>query len=750
MFEIKVTEIFETKNTNCGSFLQTPFWCQFKAAHGWKYKRFSLQIKYPNLQLEKSDCSHNPSSNEIKEKTVEVAVLSRSFAKGLFSIAYIPLFPQLPYECTPIEIIEKAFEENCDEVGVIKQEIITPVTQAIEFAHYLQDIGFALKPFLPKNTIAIRFDPDVSFFDIDERNFFNYGIKTDSYADKLKLKKNFVDIQPPDTSIIDLTLSEDEILSNMHSKWRYNIRLSEKKGVVIHKYTRNDVNLSKKIDRFYELTKETNARDGNSSHAKSYYLDLISRSAKNLESNNSEYKESPLITLYIAEHEGEEIASIMTLFSKDEAIYLYGASSNHKRNLMPNHLLQWTAIKDAKNYGSKCYDFYGMSPEGKDEKHPMHGLYMFKSNFGGQNIHRTGSWDVPTKWIYFPYSFAEKLRAFWFKKIKKMMKKNAGKKDWQIKSDNDTKLTNPHNDTKNIKDDKSPHVIARSEATKQSIISDFFAGKLPSFGVAGNFTGHLEQAGEAVDFANVKTAEQNAPKAVFPTYIPSKDSLIPINLQDFPFDQDKIIFPQNEENIQVEPECALIFDATWENQKLKSLKPICFGASNDCSIRKPGAKKISQKKNWGKSSKGLSNNLIDVDTFEQGSILDNYNISSFIKRNGQVFEYGEDSAIKDYSYIYEKLLNWLIEKINNQQDEGPAEKIYDYLAKANFPSKIMISIGATRYTEFGEKNYLQKGDKSYIIIYPKKKYSKETLIKKIKNDETFEKDISVLIQEVIL
>ena len=384
-----------------------------------------------------------------------------------------------------------------------------------------------------------------------------------------------------------------------------------------------------------------------------------------------------------------------------------------------------------------------MSPEGKDEKHPMHGLYMFKSNFGGQNIHRTGSWDVPTKWIYFPYSFAEKLRAFWFKKIKKMMKKNGGKKDCQIKSNNNS------------------HVIA-SEATKQSIITDFFAGKIPSFGVAGNFTGHLEQAGEAVDFANVKTVEQNAPKAIFPTYIPlksidKKDKIkneelakVPENLLEFPFDQDKIIFPQNEENIQVEPECALIFDATWENQKLKSLKPICFGASNDCSIRKPGAKKISQKKNWGKSSKGLSNNLIDVDTFEPGSILDNYNIASFIKRNNEIFEYGEDSAIKDYSYIYEKLINWLIEKINNQQDEGPAEKIYDYLVQSDFPSKIMISIGATRYTEFGEKNYLQKSDKSYIIIYPKKKYSKDSLIKKIKNDEAFEKEISALIQEVIL
>ena len=766
MFEIKVTEIFETKNTNCGSFLQTPFWCEFKANHGWKYKRFSLQIKYPNLQIETSDCKHNPTNENTEEKSFEVSVLSRSFAKGFFSISYIPLFPELPYKCTNPELLDKAFEN--DEVGIIQEEIVTAETQSIEFANLLQDLAFALKPYLPKNTIAIRFDPNVSFTDIEDRDLFNYGIKTVAFADRLKLKKNFVDIQPPDTSIINLTATEEEILSKMHSKWRYNIRLSEKKGVVIHKYTRNDINLSKKIDKFYELTKETNARDGNASHSKSYYLDLISRSAKNLEKE----VDSPLITLYIAEHEGDEIASIMTLFSKDEAIYLYGASSNYKRNLMPHHLLQWTAIKDAKQYGSKCYDFYGMSPEGKDEKHPMHGLYLFKSNFGGQNIHRTGSWDVPTKWIYFPYSFAEKLRAFWYKKIKKMMKKSV-KKDCRIKCDNDTKLTNPHNDTKLTnphndtklhRDDKSPQVIARSEATKQSIISEFFAGKIPCFGVAGNFTGHLEQAGEAVDFANVKTAEANAPKAIFPTYIPVKSSKkqniqndkitetsqIPENLLDFPFDENKIIFPKNEENIQVEPECALIFDATWENQKLKQLKPICFGASNDCSIRKPGAKKISEKKNWGKSSKGFSTNLISIDTFSKGSILDNYNIASFIKRNGSVFEYGEDSAIKDYSYIYEKLLTWLVEKINNQQNEGPAEKIFDYLAQADYPSKIMISIGATRYTDFGEKNYLQKGDISYIIIYPKKNYSKEVLIEKIKKDEPFEKDISSLIQEVVL
>ena len=382
MFNVKAVQIDSTVHTNEGSFLQTPFWCEFKARHGWEYKRFNLEISY----------SQEP-EEEVQTNDYEVSVINRSFAGGRFSIAYIPLFPKLPFDTNDI----------------------SPNDQTIEFAAVLHDIAFAVKPFLPKNTIAIRFDPDVDFEDAEERDIYNHGIKIVSFADKLGLRKNKVDIQPPDTTLVDLTIPEDEILAKMHQKWRYNIRLSEKKGVSVKKYVGKDVNLSEKIDVFYNLTKETNARDGNSSHAKDYYLDLIQSSAQQLEQG----KDVPLVSLYIAEHEGEEIAAIMTLFSHDEAIYLYGASSNKKRNLMPNHLLQWTAMKDAKAYGSKYYDMYGMPPDGENENHPMHGLYMFKANFGGKIIHRLGSWDIATSFWYGPYSFVEKLRAWWYKKIVK-------------------------------------------------------------------------------------------------------------------------------------------------------------------------------------------------------------------------------------------------------------------------------------------------------------------------------------------
>ena len=424
MFNIQIHKIETSSHENDGTFLQTPFWCEFKARHGWTYRRFEIEYTLPPLNAEegceksKSSVAERSLSGVEGQRSTEVAVLNRSFAKGFFSIAYIPLFPKLPYECTPEDLLDKAFDDEGDTAALAGQEIITPETQTIEFAHFLKELAAALKPELPTNTIAIRFDPDVSFSSPEDRDLFNYGMKMVSYADKLKLRKNSVDIQPPDSTLVDLAGTEEEILEKMHSKWRYNIRLSERKGVVVHRYLGNDINLSEKLDKFYELTKITNARDGNASHAKAYYLDLIKSSAEEI----SKGRDVPVISLYIAEHEGEEIASIMTLFSHDEAIYLYGASSNNKRNLMPNHLLQWTAMKDAKAYGSKVYDMYGMPPEGKDENHPMHGLYMFKSNFGGKNIHRTGSWDIPLKAIYRPYSAAEKLRAFWHKKVIKKLK----------------------------------------------------------------------------------------------------------------------------------------------------------------------------------------------------------------------------------------------------------------------------------------------------------------------------------------
>ena len=278
---------------------------------------------------------------------------------------------------------------------------------------------------------------------------------------------------------------------------------------------------------------------------------------------------------------------------------------------------------------------------------------------------------------------------------------------------------------------------------------------IPCFGVAGNFTGHLEQAGEAIDFKNVRTLEQNAPKAIFPTFLPENHSnsgqvasVIPDFLKIFPFDSERIDFPKGEEKLQIEPECAIVFDATWNGDTLTGLKPVCFGASNDCSIRKQGAKKISEKKNWGACSKGFSKNQIPADGFEKGCLLDDYRIASFLIRNGEVHDYGENSAVRDYSYIYKKLTDWMLDKFNNQKDEGPAEDIHSYLVATGCPNHIMVSIGATRYTKWGETNFLQNGDKAVVVVYPESKYTSEQIKKMAETGDFADRTISALVQTV--
>lgn len=384
MFSISIKEIKDSENPNSGSFLQTPFWAEFKAQHGWKYTRYSLKIE-----------SENKLDHEIAFKEAECAVLTREFGKGplRFTLAYIPLFPSVPFENIPAE------EQN------------------IEFSNMLNDIAKALKTVLPKNTLCIRFDPAIEFTTPEQRDEFRTGMKVIAFADRLKFKKNKVDIQPPDSTQIDLTENEEVILGKMKTKWRYNVNLSARKGVEILRITGDNPELGKYLDIFYDLYKITAERDGIAIHAKKYYEDLMKKSSEEL----SKGKDVPVISLYIAKHEEDYLGAIITLFSKTESIYLYGCSSNNKRNLMPNFLLQWTAMKDAKEYGSSYYDMYGMPPT-DDENHPMHGLYLFKTGFGGKNIHRPGTFDYPVSLFYGPCITVEKLRAFWHKTVMKKIR----------------------------------------------------------------------------------------------------------------------------------------------------------------------------------------------------------------------------------------------------------------------------------------------------------------------------------------
>jgi lipid II:glycine glycyltransferase (peptidoglycan interpeptide bridge formation enzyme) len=123
----------------------------------------------------------------------------------------------------------------------------------------------------------------------------------------------------------------------------------------------------------------------------------------------------------VARHEGEALAAIITVHYGKEATYLYGASSDERRNLMPAYALQWAAIRAAREAGCSTYDFYGIPPV-DDPGHAMSGLYRFKTGFGGEIRHYPGGWDhVLRPVVYEAFRVAERARLFWHKSVRKRL-----------------------------------------------------------------------------------------------------------------------------------------------------------------------------------------------------------------------------------------------------------------------------------------------------------------------------------------
>ncbi len=204
-------------------------------------------------------------------------------------------------------------------------------------------------------------------------------------------------IQFRNTVVIDLTPSADDLLTAMKTKWRYNIRLAERRGVTVRLGTVQD------IPTFYQMYAETAKRDGFLLRPTAYYQDVWQRF---LENNQAE--------MLLASVEGQAVAGLILFVFGTTAWYMYGASTEQHRPLMPNHLLQWTAMQRAKARGCTCYDMWG-APNVFDESDPMWGVYHFKQGFGGKTVHGLGAHDYPIKpKLYWAFTVAlPKIRALW-------------------------------------------------------------------------------------------------------------------------------------------------------------------------------------------------------------------------------------------------------------------------------------------------------------------------------------------------
>ena len=180
-------------------------------------------------------------------------------------------------------------------------------------------------------------------------------------------------VQPPRTIIVDIKGSEEEILARMKQKTRYNIRLAEKKGVIIRAWDA--------IEAFHKMMLITGERDGFGIHSLEYY-----KRAYEL------LFPKQMGELLVAEYEGKPLAALFVARNGNRAYYLYGASTDEERNRMPAYLLQWEALKWAKARGCEEYDLWGVPDEEEatleanfETRHDgLWGVYRFKRGFGGE------------------------------------------------------------------------------------------------------------------------------------------------------------------------------------------------------------------------------------------------------------------------------------------------------------------------------------------------------------------------------
>ncbi len=238
-------------------------------------------------------------------------------------------------------------------------------------------------------------------------------------------------------------------------------------------------------------------------------------------------------------------------------------------------------------------------------------------------------------------------------------------------------------------------------------------------GVAGNFAGHLEQAGEAADFVRVAAGEA-MPKGIFPWYVPGDASF----LGSFPLSHDELAIPacapsEAPHRIQIEPELGVKFDVVRSaTGHIKSLIPQWAAAFDDCSLRRPGARRISEKKNWGHASKGIANRAFEITDLDRNGSLASMRLACLLGRNGDTIRYGTDSAIATYTLFGDDLVAWLVDRLEQQRatSDTPLEDVGALLA-ASGATSLLVGVGATRYEPYGESTFVQEGDEAIVVVY---------------------------------
>jgi lipid II:glycine glycyltransferase (peptidoglycan interpeptide bridge formation enzyme) len=341
-------------------FLQTYEWGQVKAKYGWSplYAlwtddgKFSVFKDTDNWSL---DTDHCIAACLILKRQI----ISNAFAARL-SILYAPKGPMLDWT-----------NES------LRNRVLNDLQT------------FAKK----QGAIFLKMDPDVVLgrgIPAGEDDVIdNGGQAVMSELERRGWRSSSDQVQFKNTVLIDLNPPEEEMLARMKQKTRYNIRLAEKKGVLVRIGTPED------LATLYKMYAETSVRDGFVIRDNGYYQ-MVWKAFMS--------SEEPTCEPLIAEVDGEPVAGIFVFYFAGRAYYVYGMSRNAHREKMPAYLLQWEALKRAKAKGCNVYDLWG-APDVFEDSDSMWGVYRFKEGLGGEVVRTLGAWDfAPNPFCYKMYS----------------------------------------------------------------------------------------------------------------------------------------------------------------------------------------------------------------------------------------------------------------------------------------------------------------------------------------------------------
>lgn len=234
-----------------------------------------------------------------------------------------------------------------------------------------------------------------------------YSQEAESQLLKLGLKKAAHPLFTKYTFILDLTLTEDELMKNLHPKTRYNIRIAQK-----HNVTVSEKNTPDAFETYLRITDETTRRQKFYAHSESYHkiqwetLPHLCTPPYNQLSSH----------LLVANYNMKTLVTWILFVFKDTLYYPYGASTSEHRETMASTLMMWEAIKFGKKLGLKKFDMWGaLSPE-PDPLDPWFGFHRFKQGFRPEHVEFVGSYDLILNHVlYILYKISDKLRWLYLK-----------------------------------------------------------------------------------------------------------------------------------------------------------------------------------------------------------------------------------------------------------------------------------------------------------------------------------------------